>query len=203
MQNSQPYQVGITGGIGAGKSTVAKIFSTLGLPVYDADSNAKRIMNQDKKVISKVVGLFGKAAYPDGTLDRKYLAETVFNDTPKLQQLNGIVHPAVALHYEQWLNDHKRFKITIKEAALIFQTKTYQALDKVILVAAPRNLRIQRVLTRDSHRSKSDVEAIINNQMSEEEMRERADYVIENDERQPVIDQVLKLHQALLIEVAR
>lgn len=194
-------KVGITGGIGAGKSTVSRIFGVLGVPLYCADAEAKRLMQTNPKVRAAILRTFGTASYrPDGKPDRAYLAKTVFPRPALLRKLNQIVHPAAAQHYADW---HKRQrasgnKYTLKEAALLCETGSHEQMDWLILVTAPEAVRIQRVLARDSTRSEADTKSIIKNQMSDEEKIKFADFVIENNSRQMLIPQVLKLHRIFL-----
>jgi dephospho-CoA kinase len=191
-------QVGITGGIGSGKSMVCRIFHLLGVPVYDADSRAKSLMTTDGILISAVKKEFGVLSYnQDGTLNRNYLALEVFSDKDRLTKLNNLVHPRVGVDYERWLKQQTGSRYIIKEAALIFETGTYRVLDKVIVVHAPEQLRIKRVLQRDTQRSEQQIREIIRNQLPEEEKILRADYVIDNDENRLVIPQVIDLDNSL------
>lgn len=192
----QPLQIGITGGIGSGKSLICRIFSVLGIPVYDADSRAKAVMTTDGILVSQIKQEFGTLAYnSDGSLNRKYLAETVFNNPDRLHTLNSLVHPRVGEDYKNWLNSQKQVPYVIKEAALLIEAGSYQSLDHIIVVQAPESVRIQRVLKRDAHRTEQDVKAIIRNQMRDEEKLQLADEVIVNDGTNLVIPQVLHLHK--------
>ena len=189
-------QVGITGGIGSGKSLVCKIFQCLGVPAYDADSRAKYVMTTDTILIHQIQKEFGNLSYnPKGVLNRKYLSDTVFNDPVQLKKLNSLVHPRVALDYSNWVTTHTDSKYVIKEAALLFESGSAATLDKVIAVYAPETLRIQRVLKRDAHRTEEAVKGVIKNQMNEEEKRDKADYIILNDDSTLIIPQILQLHQ--------
>lgn len=191
-------KVGITGGIGSGKTTVCKLFEMLGVPVYYADDRAKWLMVNEKKVKQAIIALLGKEAYQsDGTLDRAFIASQVFKDSKKLAALNGIVHPAVALDSEQWQRKHASASYTLKEAALLFESGSYRQLDLIITVDAPESLRIQRVIERDQTTAEA-VKARIDKQMPAGEKRERADFVIENDGKHLLVPQVLAIHQALL-----
>ncbi|HMI68164.1 MAG TPA: dephospho-CoA kinase [Cyclobacteriaceae bacterium] len=195
----RPLQIGITGGIGSGKSLVCRIFQQLGVPVYDADSRAKELMVTDSILAGQIKKEFGTQSYSsDGGIDRTLLAQTVFNDPVKLEKLNRMVHPRVAEDYNHWVEQHRDKPYVIKEAALIFEAGSWKGLDKVIVVASPEGLRMKRILSRDTHRTANDVQAIINNQMPEEEKLKRADFVITNDESQLVIPQVLQLHEQLV-----
>jgi len=190
-------KVGITGGIGSGKTTVCQIFETLGIPVYYADDRAKAIMVENEQVIRQIKTLFGAEAYlPDGSLNRAHIANIAFNDQEKLSQLNAIVHPAVFADGDQWHQQQTNVPYTLKEAALLFESGSYQQMDKMITVFAPEELRIQRVVKRDAT-SEEQVRQRIAKQMSDEEKMKLADYVIHNDGQQALLPQVLQLHQKL------
>jgi dephospho-CoA kinase len=191
-----PIQVGITGGIGSGKSLVCKIFQCLSVPVYDADRHAKELMTTDGILVSEIKKEFGVLSYnEDGSLNRSYLADTVFNDSARLKTLNSLVHPRVGLNYEQWVAHQVNHPYVLKEAALLFESGSHQLLDKVIVVHAPESLRVQRVIKRDHHRTADQILAIIKNQMPEEVKLKRADFMIQNDETILLIPQVIALHQ--------
>jgi dephospho-CoA kinase len=197
-----PLQIGITGGIGSGKTLVSKIFACLGIPVYDADSHAKELMTTDGILVSQIKKEFGDLSYlSDGTLNRKYLSEVVFNKQEKLDVLNKLVHPRVGENYTQWVKSHNNKVYVLKEAALLFETGSYQALDKIIVVHAPEEVRIKRVMHRDG-RAEQQVREIIRKQMSEEEKLKRADFIIYNDESSLIIPQVLALHNRLQMYIA-
>lgn len=189
-------QIGITGGIGAGKSLVCKIFGILGVPAYDADSRAKVLMTTDGILIEQIKKEFGSLSYnTTGELNRVFLSSEVFNQKEKLESLNSLVHPRVAIDYNRWVVDHAEHKYVIKEAALLFESGSYKAMDQTILVTASTALRIRRVLERDIHRTKSDVERIIQNQLPEAEKETMADYIIRNNESELVVPYILKLHE--------
>ena len=188
--------MGVTGGIGSGKSLVCQIFQHLGVPVYDADSRAKELMVTDSILVGQIKKEFGTQSYSsDGRIDRTTLAQTVFADPVKLEKLNRMVHPRVLEDYNHWLEQHVDKPYVIKEAALIFEAGSWKGLDKVIVVSAPEALRMKRVLSRDAHRTANDIQNIFRNQMPEEEKLKRADFVITNDESRLVIPQVLQLHE--------
>jgi dephospho-CoA kinase len=189
-------KVGLTGGIGSGKSTVARIFEVFGIPVYYADNASKRLMNEDEELKSKVISVFGKDAYPDNVLDRKYLSELVFNDSEKVNLLNSLVHPATIKDALQWMQIQKA-PYVIKEAALIFESGSNKDLDYIIGVKAPVELRIKRTMARDNI-SDEQVKARMNIQMDEESKIRLCHYVIVNDEEQMLIPQVLALHERFL-----
>ena len=188
-------KIGLTGGIGSGKTTVARIFEILGIPVYYADTEAKRIMNEDETLRQQIIGLFGKDAYVDNTLNRSYIASMVFNHRSKLDSLNALVHPVTVADSETWM-ERQNAPYAIKEAALIFEASADKALDYVIGVSAPELLRIQRVTGRDNV-THEEVERRMKNQINEEEKMKLCDFVIINDERSLVIPQVLDLHEML------
>lgn len=188
---------GITGGIGAGKTIITRIFQVLGAPVYDADSRARRLMNNDPEITQEVSRLFGEESYKEGLLDRAFIAAIVFKEASMLEQLNRIVHPRVARDFELWSRE-QRSPYLLKEAALIFETNGQQGMDMVIVVTAPEELRIERVMKRDLQRSKEEVLGIINKQMSESEKVSLADRVILNDDAHLVIPQVLAIHNELI-----
>jgi dephospho-CoA kinase len=191
-------QVGITGGIGSGKSVVCRIFKTLGIAIYDADSRAKELMTTDGILIHEIKKEFGNLSYhPDGKLDRSFLARMVFQDDARLKKLNELVHPRVAIDYQHWVEDQKS-PYVIREAALLYETGADKLVDFMMVVSAPESVRVARVLKRDVHRTEADVKAIMARQMPEEEKIKRADAVIINDDRQALLPQVLKLHERLL-----
>src|SRR5690606_37617648 len=149
-----PLQIGITGGIGSGKSIVCKIFQTLGVPIYDADSRAKYLMTTDGILMSQIRKEFGDLSYDSlGKVNRQYLAANVFDDAAKLERLNELVHPRVGEDYANWTRQHAGKKYVMKEAALLFETGTHQQLDKIIVVFSPLELRLKRIQSRDKHRS--------------------------------------------------
>lgn len=193
-----PLQVGITGGIGAGKSLVSKIFRCLGIPVYDADSRAKYLMTTDGILLSEIKKEFGELSVnPDGSLNRAYLSKAVFSDPGRLSVLNSLVHPRVAVDYKQWAGEQQGYPYLLKEAALLYESGSADSLDFVIVVSAPEPLRIKRVLQRDVHRSENQVKNIIARQMADEAKLRRADAIITNDESTLVIPQVIKIHEKL------
>jgi dephospho-CoA kinase len=189
-------KVGITGGMGSGKSTVAHMFSLLGIAVYYADSEAKKLMENDPVLREAITGLFGSQAYQDHKLNRALIAARVFNHPEKLQALNAVVHPAVIAHGATWMQEQQS-PYTLKEAALLFESGSHKNLDFVIGVYCPQDIRVQRILRRDGMQ-REDVLARMKNQMNEEEKMKKCDAVINNDDRHAIIPQVLQLHQALL-----
>lgn len=192
------HKIGITGGIGSGKSTVCKVFELLDVPVYYADEEAKKLLDNDVEVKDKILQQFGAEVMDEKhSIDRKKLAAIVFNNTEKLSRLNAIVHPAVANHFESWLKKHEQSKYILKEAAILFESGAYKGVDEVITVIAPQELKIARVIKRD----KSTPELVmqrIKSQLSDEEKIKRSQYVIHNDEQQLLIPQILLIHNKLL-----
>ena len=194
-----PKQIGITGGIGAGKTLVCRIFQVLGIPVYSADDRARWLMTHNSDLIKEVKVKFGEQAYfPDGTLDRSYLAQRVFANQEQVAALNKLVHPKVAEDFASWAEQQKNVPYIIKEAALLFESGSYRLLDHIITISAPEELRIRRVIDRDPQREEHQVRAIMERQISEDERQEKSDYIIYNDETQLVLPQVLKLHNKLI-----
>lgn len=186
-------QIGLTGGIGAGKTTVAKIFTVLGIPVFNADDEAKMLMNNDEQLKKDIINQFGIESYISNTLNRKYIADIVFNDKYKLDLLNTIVHPATIEHYNNWVMQQKSAYV-IKEAALMFEAGSANNLQFVIGVFAPKHIRYKRVMQRDNT-TKELVEARMKNQIDENIKMKLCDAIIINDEQKLVTPQVLQLHQ--------
>lgn len=198
-------RVGITGGIGSGKTTVCRIFEELGVPVYDADYWAKWLILHDPEVKNAITGLFGPDAYlPDGSYHRAFVANIVFRDKEKLAALNAAVHPAVERHSRKWHEEYagKGLPYTLKEAALLVENGSYRLLDALIVVAAPENIRIQRVMERDGI-TETEVRARLKNQLPQEEKVALADYLIENDGDKMLVPQVWAVHQKLLSRAAK
>ena len=196
-------KVGITGGIGSGKTTVCKIFETLGIPVYYADDRAKALMVEDEKLVSDIKNIFGEEAYLlNGELNRKYIADIAFHNPLKLKELNTAVHPAVLEDGNRWHAEQKDALYTLKEAALIFESDSYKHLDKIITVFAPQNVRLERVILRGGNLTKQDIEARMSKQLPEEEKMKRSNFIIYNDGEQELIPQVMKIHRLLCSEQA-
>ncbi|MEY4553512.1 MAG: hypothetical protein RL099_1840 [Bacteroidota bacterium] len=186
-------KIGITGGIGAGKSTVAGIFKVLGVPVFDADATAKNILNTDPILREQIAAAFGSETYKNGLLDRKYLATLVFNNPNQLAKLNALVHPATIEAADKWASRFTDKLYIIKEAALLFEAGTNEGLDYIIGVTAPVELRIKRVMARDQV-SREEVLSRMQHQLDDTEKMKRCDFVIDNSDASLVIPQVLALH---------
>lgn len=198
-------KVGITGGIGSGKSTVCRLFEKFGVPVYYADDRAKWLMNHYEDLKQKLKESFGAATYKeDGLLDRAYLAGIVFKDRAKLDVLNSIVHPVVFEDGEQWQAEQEALGAvySLKEAALLFETGSYQHLDRIIVVTAPEETRIKRVMERDSS-TEEEVRARISKQMAQEEKEKRANYVITNIAWETLNIQISEVHEQLVYHAKR
>jgi dephospho-CoA kinase len=188
-------RIGITGGLGSGKTTVCKIFESLGIPVYYADDRAKVLMTENKKLVDEIKKLIGdKSYFEDGSLNRQYIASVVFKNKNKLEQLNSLVHPAVAKDGILWQQSQSVVPYTLKEAALLIESGSFQALDYLITVWAPKETRIQRVIKRDNI-TRHEVEARIDKQIPEFEKLRLAQFVIINDGKKSLVQQVQKLHQ--------
>lgn len=191
-------KIGITGGIGSGKSTISKVFEVLGIKVFYADDAAKQVMTNDPILIATLKQTFGNEAYfSDGSLNRKFIANIVFNNPDELAKLNAITHPAVFRAFDQWLTQIKDVPYVMKEAALMFESGSSKLCDKNILVYAPLEMRIDRVISRDGL-SRAEVESRNARQFTDEQKLKLADYVIANDDTQLVIPQVLALHRQFL-----
>lgn len=185
-------KIGITGGIGSGKSTVCKVFELLGIPVYYADIEAKKILDVDATK-AELIHYFGNSIVnEEGTINRKKMAEIVFNDKAKLEKLNSVIHPAVAKHFENWCKIHTQEAFILKEAAILFESNAYKQVDITITVVAPTQLKVDRVVRRDNT-TREEVLKRIENQMSDEEKIKRSDYIIYNDEQQLIIPQVIAI----------
>ncbi|MDP2113835.1 MAG: dephospho-CoA kinase [Bacteroidota bacterium] len=189
-------KVGITGGIGSGKSTACKVFSLLGIPVFEADIVAKQLMNTDPEIRSRLISLFGTSVYlPDHTIDRKYLAGIVFNNASLLAQLSKIVHPEVHKSFENWCRNQQSPYI-LHESAILFETGFYKLMDKSIAVVANENQRIERVMKRDKITHEL-VKQRIKNQLNDEEKIKLADFVIGNNDHELIIPQIVEIDKKI------
>lgn len=188
--------VGLTGGIGSGKSTVGSMFKKLGVPIYNSDLEAKNLMGRSKKIKKDIEALLGKGSYMDGEPNREYIAQKVFNDKLLLQDLNKIVHPAVRRHFKSWCQ-RQNAAYVIQEAAIIFENGMQERYDKIILVTAPKDIRIQRVMDRDGIPSEQ-VLARMDNQWPDSEKQKFSDFIIENVDLKATEGEVFRIHHKLL-----
>ncbi len=193
-------KIGITGGIGSGKTTVAKVFEVLGIPVYYADDAAKEIMHKSEPLKQQLIFHFGKDTYADGKLNRKHLSSIVFTDKEKLELLNSLIHPVTIADAEQWFKQQQS-PYVLKEAALLFESGAAEGLDYVIGVTAPVAVRIKRVMDRDGVTA-DEVKKRMLNQIEETIKIRLCDFIIHNDEQQMILPQVLQLHEELLRRTA-
>lgn len=194
-------KVGITGGIGSGKTTVARVFHLLGIPVYSADDAARSLLDEDAAIHEGLKKLFGTDAFgTDGKPDRKRIAEAVFTDKSKLEKLNALVHPRVREHFTDWVSS-QRSPYILKEAAILFESGTYKELDKIITVTAPVETRMLRVMKRDNA-SADEVSKRMKSQMSDEEKVKHSHYIISNGNDDLVIPQVIAVHEMLMKDLA-
>ncbi|WP_281228849.1 dephospho-CoA kinase [Flavobacterium aquiphilum] len=190
--------IGLTGGIGSGKTTVANEFSSLGIPVYIADLEARKLMQTDS-VLNLIKAEFGSTVFDKGVLLREKLSEIVFNDSRKLEKLNGIVHPAVKKHFDEWLLDHKNNPFVIYETAILFESGSYKKCDFVINVEAPLEVRIQRVIERDNTTREKVLERI-KNQWNDEEKSSKSDFIIKNTSIEAIKVEIVKILNFLRIK---
>jgi len=191
-------KIGITGNIGSGKTTVSKIFEVLSIPVFYADDEAKKVMVNDTILIDELKRTFGDGSYfEDGSLNRKHIAGIVFNNDAELKKLNAIVHPAVFRAFDSWVLQYPNAPYILKEAALLFESTSFKMCDKSIMVTAPLEMRIQRVIQRDGL-TKDEILSREAKQFTEEKKLQLADYAIKNDNTALVIPQVLALHEQFL-----
>ncbi|WP_179007732.1 dephospho-CoA kinase [Winogradskyella forsetii] len=191
--------VGLTGGIGSGKTTILNYFQSLGVPIYIADAEAKALMNRSKVIKRKLIELFGKEAYKDGQLNRPYLSSKIFNDKRLLSRMNTIVHPKVASHFKRWLKKQNT-EYVIKEAAIIFENNLENQYNYIITVVANEDLRISRVMKRDAV-SKEKVKSIIKNQLSDADKIEKSDFVIYNNDLEEAKIQAYEIHKNILKKI--
>ena len=188
--------VGLTGGIGSGKSTVINYFKELGITCYQADDEAKKLMNSDKGLIKKIKNSFGDSIYINSKLDRKKLSAIVFTDKQKLELLNSIVHPYVNRHFENYCKGLEDIYI-IKEVAIIFEIGTQNKFDKIILVRAPKEDRVKRIINRDKC-NRQDAINRINNQIADDDKIDQCDFIIDNINLDEISNKVLKIHNSIL-----
>ena len=189
-------KIGITGGIGSGKTYVASVFQSLGIPIFNADIQAKKIMTSSRKLIKLLKEEFGNDIYKDSDLNKEKLASIVFSNSDKLQKLNSLVHPIVKEEFNNWCKKQTS-PYVIKEAAILFESNSHIGLDAVICVSAPLDLRMKRLLNRDDY-SEKEIKKRIENQISQEEKEKLSDYIIVNDEKELLLPKIIKIYKELL-----
>jgi len=190
-------KVGLTGGIGSGKTLVCSVLEKLGAAVYYADTEARRVMNGDPKLVTQISRLFGDKAYVGGTLNREFLADRVFKDHGLLASLNELVHPAVREDFSRWAGKQNHALYVVEEAASLFESGSDRHMDLTVVVCAEEELRVKRVMQRDGI-AREQVLDRMKNQMSEEEKMKKADYVINNDGKEMLLPQIIKIHKTIL-----
>ena len=191
-------KVGITGGIGSGKTTVCRVFELLGIPVFYADNVAKTIMQTDSQLKNEILNAFGQESYlVDGQLNRPYISSIVFKDQSQLNKLNALVHPAVFRAFDRWIAEQKDVPYILKEAALLYESESYKMCDLSILVISPESTRISRIKARD-HISEEEIMLRMKRQFSDEQKMKLANHILINDENRLLIPQILDLHQQFL-----
>jgi dephospho-CoA kinase len=189
-------KVGITGGIGSGKSLICKIFQTLGIPVYDSDSRAKHLMQTDKRIVEALSAIFGSEVYTDKKLNRSFIAGKIFRYPEMRDKVNQIVHPVVREDFDHFFQRNVSAPYVLQEAAILFESGAHKAMDFSITVTAPDDIRIQRIKERD-YRSEAEIKNIINSQASDKSRIELSDFIIYNNEQQMVIPQVLHIDKTI------
>ena len=188
--------VGLTGGIGSGKTTIATMFNELGIPIYIADIEAKKLTNSSEEIKAELLKILGDNAYNEDGLNRKYVADQIFNDAELLKKVNKIIHPQVAKHFKNWAKQQSE-AYCIKEAAILFENGGYKECDYTILVTAPKETRIDRILKRDDT-TEAEIKSRMDNQWPDEKKMELADFVIENTDIDATKEQVIKVHEYLI-----
>jgi len=189
--------IGLTGGIGSGKSSVLEIFKKIGISTYNADESAKKLISSDKKIIYSIKQLFGEDIYDKNELNSKLVSKIVFNDKEKLKSLNSIIHPAVAIDFDNFCFKHRDETYIVKEAAIIFETKTENLFNKIIYVKAPKEIRVDRVMQRDNL-SRDDVLNRIQNQINETSIIDKCDFIIDNINLSELEEKVIEIHNTLI-----
>lgn len=194
------FLVGITGDIGSGKTTVSNILSHLGYKVYNSDERAKYLMETDSNIVKEITDLLGESAYKKGSLNKKLISQSIYNDHSLREKINAIVHPVTINDFNQWVNENKD-PILIKESALIYQSGSYKQLNSIILVEARKDIRIKRVLERDKHRKKEEVLQIINSQKLKNKEDLNPDYILENNGENLLLPKVIHIIEELNLKV--
>jgi len=192
--------IGLTGGIGSGKTTVSNIFFHLGYKVYNSDDRAKYLMERESDIVEKITDLLGESAYKKGSLNKKLISQSIYNDHSLREKINAIVHPVTINDFNQWVTENKD-PILIKESALIYQSGSYKELNSIILVEARKDIRIKRVLERDKHRKKEEVLQIINSQKLKNKEDLNPDYILENNGENLLLPKVIHIIEELNLKV--
>ncbi|MCD6200525.1 MAG: dephospho-CoA kinase [Bacteroidales bacterium] len=190
-------RVGVTGGIGSGKSFVCSVFEHMGIPVYNADNRARELMKRSPQLRESLTALLGEKAYREDELNRSYLAQILFRDPAMREKINGLVHPEVFMDFQQWVQKNQGKHYVIQEAAIIFESGADRLLDRVINVYAPVRERIQRLMSRDNLEPE-EIRKRMRSQITEKERRQRADYVLVNDGKRMLLPQIVRIHNDLL-----
>jgi len=190
-------KIGITGGIGSGKSIICQVFSILKVPVYHADAEAKMLTESDPTIRKQLEAVAGVNVFNNGGLNRLLLADLIFNNSDMLEKINGIIHPKVAVHFKEWCTRHSQDPYIIHESAILFESNTYKDFQKIVAVTSPEDKRISRILNRNNM-TIDRIRSIMMNQLPESEIVQRSDFVIINDDSQLIIPQVLELHHIFL-----
>ena len=196
MKLKLPRQIGLTGGIGAGKTIVSQIFNSLGVPIFDSDKHGKYLLEYDHQVIEAIINIFGEEILTKNNIDKKKLACIIFANKSKLRALNNIIHPRVIQKFKLWIKQQSTPYI-IKESALLFEANTYKMMDKIILIKAPIKLRIQRVKHRDN-KKEIEIRRIIRNQFKLHTIKKNVHYIINNNEKTLLTPQIINLHHQLI-----
>jgi dephospho-CoA kinase len=195
-EHKSVLKLGVTGGIGSGKTSVCRVFNVLGIPVFSADPEAREIMDHDESIIENINSMIGRDLYRNGGLDRSVLASLIFNDNSLLEKVNRLVHPVVFKHFDEWV-EKQEAPYVIMEAAILFESGANRQVDRVLTVVAPLEERITRVMQRNNLTREQILERI-KNQMTDEERTKLSDYVINNSEGDMIIPSVLEVHQSML-----
>ena len=191
----KPYKIGLTGGIGSGKTTISQIFKSIGIPVFNSDTYGKLLLKNDTNIIRKIINIFGKKILTNEKIDTKKISQIIFNDKEELKAVNSIIHPVIKNHFKNWLEKQKGDYV-IKESAIIFETKIEKNFDQIVLVKATRNIKIDRIMKRDNI-SKELILSIMKNQFSDNFLENKCDYIIHNNEKTLLTPKIIKLHEIL------
>tara|TARA_B100001173_G_scaffold217591_1_gene188126 strand:- start:2418 stop:3035 length:618 start_codon:yes stop_codon:yes gene_type:complete len=198
MTKKSPFLVGITGGVGAGKSLICKILNTLGVPIYLSDGRAKVLMNNNEDLKKEIINNFGIESYKNNKIDNQFLSNKIFENNSHRLKINSLVHPFVKEDFHFWIKKNSNNDYLVKESALIIESESYKELDFLIYVSAERNIRIKRVLQRDREKNEDDIVKIIKTQMDVKKAINFCDEVIDNNENNLLLPKVLKIHKKIL-----